>query len=526
MRLNRFAVGMAGLLAGMLATPLGYADESVATADRALRYRMPAGNFVRPTDPRRAVSAPRAWYSAIPPAELLRIKALPGAADDDEGAFRKTPLAAPAPAAVVTKNCVTNGAADSLAPAGIAGAVGPTTIVVVTNSNIGVYRRNNCALISRIDLKILFNNFKIPPTESLLGPRVVYDQLSGRFFVAVVSSDSGNSDQYLYFAASIDSEGIAWNRYRRMLSRGTRKYCKAAPENVWNFMMLGVNATRLLVTANQTLSASVFLTLDKAAILLGGEVKTRCFQGAFPPNFAPPIVLDQSADAFFISTGPGSDNKVTGVKITAGIKPEKDTLSFLTTINIPNWTAPPDAVQPNGQKLDTLDGRFQAASTQIGNLLWNVHTINVKGLARWRLYKLSAATDVPLFTLTPTFARGAYSFNPSVATGSAGASRPAFVTFSRTIPAKAGKGAATIMIATGPNASPTGWAATEVQRSPGQFATFGADSCNASATGACRWGDYSATQMVPGAVGKAWGFNELAVGPGDHQWATRGAQAE
>ena len=519
-------VGLAGLLFLTFGNASSHAGESVATAEHGLSYRMPSGNFVRSIDPRRAVSAARPWDSAITPAELARIKALPGAAGDNEEIIRKDALAQPAPAAAVTTNCVTNGAADNLAPAGIAGAVGPTNIVVVTNSNIGVYKRSNCALVSRITLKILFNNFNFAPTESLLGARVLYDQLSARFFVAVVSSDSGNSDQFLYFAASTDSNGTTWHRYRRLLSRGTtQKFCKDAPTNAWNFLMLGVNGTRLLVTANQTLTAGVFLTLDKAAMLIGGEVKMKCFRGAFPPNFAPPIVLDQTTDAIFISTGPGSDNKIAGVKITTDIKPEKDALSALTNINIPNWTAPPDARQPNGQKLDTLDGRFQSASTQIGNVLWNVHTINVSGFARWRLYKLSATTDVPLFMFTPAFGAGAHNFNPSVATGSAIASRPAFVTYSRTIPAKA-TGTAAIVIASGPNASSTGWAATVVERSLSQFVKIGSERCNVSAAGACRWGDYSSTQMLPGSTGKAWGFNELAVGPGDHEWGTRGAQAE
>jgi hypothetical protein len=48
----------------------------------------------------------------------------------------------------------------------------------------------------------MFAAFSPPPTQILFDPRVLYDVPSGRFLVTAESKDSGNSDQFQYFAVS------------------------------------------------------------------------------------------------------------------------------------------------------------------------------------------------------------------------------------------------------------------------------------------------------------------------------------
>jgi hypothetical protein len=288
--------------------------------------------------------------------------------------------------------------------------------------------------------------------------------------------------------------------------------------------------------------------MDKAALYSGATVHALCFRSAsLPFSMAPAVVGDTTASMFILSTGAGSGNVIRRLRLTpsgsgAGMG---DTLTTLSSINIPAWTAPPDAVQPNGQKLDSSDGRLQSASKQIGTVMWNVHAINVGGFSRYRLYKVSTGLTSVLFSRTggtsQTGCTGAeHLFNPSIDTNSASTSTSAlaFVTYSRTCPSAGAVGRAAHLVSRGANASNTGWIFTVVATSPNQFTILGTAAnptspCNTTGPGlrgSCRWGDYSSTQIDPSAPTTAWGFNQLittgTLGGSQSQfnWNTRGAR--
>ena len=98
-------------------------------------------------------------------------------------------------------------------------------------------------------------------------------------------------------------------------------------------------------------------------------------------------------------------------------------------------------------------------------------------------------------------------FNPSVAVNSG----TAFVTASRTIPSSTSTGNAAMLIFSGPNSF--GWSGGNsvfnvITTSVSQFVTDGfGNLCNQTDIQACRWGDYSATQIDPSNTATAWGFN-------------------
>jgi hypothetical protein len=123
------------------------------------------------------------------------------------------------------------------APPDIHGAAGPSRLVVVTNSDIGVYTKPTCTpALAQRPLKTLFRaGFTIPASETLFDPRVLYDQSSGRFLVTVESLNSANTDQFQYFAVSTSSTASAWRVYRFALSQGTSRFCKLARNSFWDY---------------------------------------------------------------------------------------------------------------------------------------------------------------------------------------------------------------------------------------------------------------------------------------------------
>jgi hypothetical protein len=328
-------------------------------------------------------------------------------------------------------------------------------------------------------------------------------------------------------------------------------FCKATAANFYDYPNLGYNNTRAVVTSNNFTSATgsftegTVMSLDKAALYSGATVHALCFRSStFPFSMAPAIQQDTSASMFILSTGAGSGSTIRRFRLTpsgsgAGLA---DTFTALTNINIPAWTAPPDAPQPNGQKLDTLDGRLQSASKQIGSVMWQVHAVNVSGRAASRLYKVSTSGTSVLFSRTLTTSQTGctgvdHVFNPSIDTNSTSTSALAFVTTTRTCPA-AGVGNAAHLVFRGANASNTGWVFSTVATSPNQFTILGTAAnptspCNTTGTGlrgSCRWGDYSSTQIDPSTPTTAWGFNQLvttgSLGGSQSQfnWNTRGAR--
>ena len=185
-----------------------------------------------------------------------------------------------------------------------------------------------------------------------------------------------------------------------------------------------------------------------------------------------------------------------------------------TPITIPAWKPPPDARQPNGQKLDTGDGSFTSPPVQIGDRIWLVHTVNDGGFARPRIYELSTTADTPLavYQLSSVPEQNDHLFNASIAVNGAGANGIAFVNATRTIRSGGKEGRAAMVVLSGPHATATGWESVVVKTSPGQFSldNFG-DKCNDGFRGACAWGNLSSIQIDPLNKRRAWAINKLVT---------------
>ena len=172
------------------------------------------------------------------------------------------------------------------------------------------------------------------------------------------------------------------------------------------------------------------ISIDKAPSLVGTAPSAICFNDLVF-NIAPPLVQDSSMMLYFLSPGSGSGNSITRYQLTEGASVGSYTLSTTSPITVTAWTAAPDAAQPNGQRLDTLDGPSNPPAFRTERPYGNVHAVN-SGRAVARLYQFSTTGTAPLFTIDLFTASDDNVFNPSVATNAA----DAFVTATRTWPSQ------------------------------------------------------------------------------------------
>ncbi|MGR8933357.1 MAG: hypothetical protein ACU837_03075 [Gammaproteobacteria bacterium] len=501
---------------------------SVQRADRGGGFEMPAGDYRTAAEslmPNQTALATRIPMGEETLAALKNRSALLGGEGLENAVVEPAIGVSDSLGPLYASGKCTTNIAGGFAPSDIHGAVGENRLVVVTNVDIGVYKKGSCAIVSRVPLKTLFGRFSIPSSQTLFDPRVLYDRSAGRFFVTAESLDSRNTDQYQYFAVSKDARASGWWTYRFRLSKDSAFFCKQAADSFWDYPMSGKSSKRWFITANDfgTTVTGAVLVIDKAPTLSGKRPSGKCFKNRVP-NIAAPIVLDKSAKSLFLSATPSAIRRYDH---SAGATVGGDTLKAAPAYDIPDWSIPPDAVQPNGQKLDSIDGRFQSASIQSRDRIWNIHTVaaGTRPLIRW--YRLRKSSSDVLSTVTVQSGSKSHLFNPSFVTNSGRDGSPAFITASRTIPptCDAAGCRAAMMTFSGPNNSASGWTQSLAGTSSHNFATDGFGvACNNTSRGSCRWGDYSSIGVDPKAAGRAWAFNQLINGSTQFDWFTRGRE--
>jgi len=519
------------LLSAALATS-AYAASSVQKAEGGSVFRMPSGVI------KSAPGAGTEIRTRVPigDAALVALKSQAVSAAEDGG---NAPFQVPekgtsgnGPDPLYASFACNANIATTSAPSDIHGAVGNSRFVVVTNVDIGVYNRAGCTIVSRVSLKTFFAGFLGVANQSLFDPRVLYDRVAGRFFVTAESRQAG-TDQYQYIAVSTDSTASAWRRWRFGLSVGAGFFCKRAANSFWDYPQAGKSFNRWFITANDFPAVGgatgAILGIDKAPTLTGvGGVTGICFNNR-PSNLAPPIVLDSSTQSVFLA--PRTTGSILRYNYTAAGAIGTDTLVVAASYAIPAWSIPPDATQPNGQRLDTIDGRFQSASIQSRDRIWNIHSVasGNRPLIRWYRLRRAASTVLQFTTFQSTFT--SHLFNPSFVTNSGIDGSPAFITASRTDPTCASVGCLAAMLTfSGPNSDGSAWTQSLAGTSTTQFVTDGfGHLCNtivlpSKPRASCRWGDYSSITVDPLNAGRAWGFNQLINGTTQFDWFTRAAE--
>jgi hypothetical protein len=207
-------------------------------------------------------------------------------------------------------------------------------------------------------------------------------------------------------------------------------------------------------------------------------------------TLAPPIVLDQNGRTHLIAASSGSTLSL--YTLLNSSRPNLIQLSGPVDVAVPAYSAPPPAPQPGTSAvLDTLDGRFVNASTQTGDFLWQVHTINLLGYAAPRFYQINTVTNTVVQSAFFFGSGTSFDFNASIAANS---SNDIFVTWSLTDP-PAGTQAQVRFSGFDHNDAYVLGPGSAAYTSPASY-------------GGGRWGDYSAVTIDPLNPRRAWMVNE------------------
>jgi hypothetical protein len=409
----------------------------------------------------------------------------------------QTPLAPLAPPILrgINFDGVNRTTAGGWFPPDTHGAVGNSHFVEVTNSHVDMYTKATpTALAKSVTLAAFFGYFE----QSLFDPRCIYDPVWDRFIITAEAFPEVDGDQYHFIAISRTANALgAYWIYA--IDVGV-----IYGGNFWDFPQLGMTQDALIITAHlfnsdDTFVGSGLMTFAKARVYNGLGI-TFPIWGGLAWNITPPIVRDQDQAALLVCADSGI-----GLDIYYLYNAENQWYQaalygpyFIDTVD---YSGPPNAPQPGtAELLHTGDGRFVNASTQIGNNLYQIHSVDFFGAAcKW--YQIDWSTFTVVTDNTFFTSGTSADFNASIA---ANDFNDVYVAWT-SVDASAGTNAQVRISGRRNFDPPTIGAGTALFTSP----TFLSGNFDPN-FGCQRWGDYSAVSIDPGPANqlRAWIVNE------------------
>lgn len=385
-------------------------------------------------------------------------------------------------------NGVNETEAGGLRPPDTHGAVGLDHFVEITNSHIDIYRKSDGVRVKSVSLASFFGY----TTQTLFDPRCVYDSAEDRWIMSAEAFQESATVQRHFVAVSVTSDPLgSFHIYSGDVNILNNS-------DFWDFPQLGVDSKAIIITANIFRRGLIYkeswvVVADKSRLYNGLSARLKLFT-RLDGTIAPPIVLDNNDKTFLVAaTSSGIIRKYT-LTYPGGVP----TLTS-SNITVPAYSLPPNAKQSGTtETLDTSDARFVNASTQVGNSLWQVHTINVNGLPKPKFYEFNTATNTVIQSGIISASATSNDWNASIA---ANADNDVYVTWSSTDP-NAGTNAQ-VRFSGRLHTDPLG------SISSGSTLFTSTTFYNASSSDSPeRWGDYSAVTVDPTNPLRAWIVNE------------------
>jgi hypothetical protein len=262
--------------------------------------------------------------------------------------------------------------------------------VQVVNFGLTMYNLDTLSLVKQVNFATFFGD----TTSFLFDPRIIFDPVWQRWVVLVDGCNPCNTNTAL----------IGTSFYKLAISQTSDPtgsyfiYQGSLPEvtgDFADFPQLGMDLNSIIVTYNDFLANGGFdartFAIAKAYLYNGLGYSVPVFGGS-NCTIAPPYVLDNGGPSYTLVACPNDNGVFLGPISNSG----------LTNVSVQHWqakvavsayTVPPCAPQPGVTYcLDTLDNRFENRSAQIGNRIWNVHTITA-GTATPRWYEFNTSNN-------------------------------------------------------------------------------------------------------------------------------------
>jgi len=264
------------------------------------------------------------------------------------------------------------------------GAVGKTQFVEVTNGEgVSVFRKSDGVKLKQTFFSTLWGY----STKTIFDPRVVYDKMWNRWVITAEAFNEDATIQRAFIAASTSSDA-------------TGSYClytydvpeAAGSNDFYDYPQLGMDQDSVIITANifdDPVSGPYLRTRmyapPKAAIYNCRGFGVPYFNLGAVGTVAPPIVEDPNSNAYLVSFFNSTTLKLFRAtnlgRSGAGVV-------FQANVAIPAVSSGPPMRQPGSGSLGPPTGRFQNASTQIGDALLNIHTIAAGSFPMGRWYQV------------------------------------------------------------------------------------------------------------------------------------------
>jgi hypothetical protein len=309
------------------------------------------------------------------------------------------------------------------------GAIGANHFGQVVKTAIRFYTKaltGNCP--SAIVLNTSLSAFIGYTTKALFNPRLVYDLTYDRWILSVEAQPESSTVQYHFIMVSKDSDpthGFYKHQFNIADIVGAGMF--------WDFPQLGYDEEALILTGNQfnatpSYIGSTVIFFPKHRLYANLPFDFCFFQGA-PWNvgtIAPPIVLDQGPYTTLAAAVPASSfiRVYKFVGTSRACPTSLGSSDIATPINVPPLAEQPGSGPcPAPNCLDTGDGRFQNAGTQVGEpgvpggspvRFWQIRTDSDSGFPTPLTYKINADAltiedSCEFFASTSSF-----DFNPSI----------------------------------------------------------------------------------------------------------------
>ena len=427
--------------------------------------------------------------------------------------------------AVSLGTIITGGSGSSFAPPDTDGAVGPNHYVQFINGRFAVYNKTTGSPISAVSDTTFWNAANISTSltnQGLSDPRIIYDPLSGHWFVCEINtSNTGNSILVGRSNTNDPTAGAGWKATSYILnSSNFADYPTLAVD--FNAVYIGIDDFPAAGAPSEAITS-----IPKADLLLSiptADNRTTLEQasaavtiGETPrgvTNFNAGQTSSSNGSIFaadYHSFGFADRTTVTGAGGPGA------TFGTSTQLSVQPTSFPSDAHQPDGTaQIDALDGRIQSMAYQVGDLIFGALVTTIGSRDAIRLTVMSDSGNSIVTEATISDSTFDY-IDPSVAMNAEG---DMIVGFTRSA-AVLGSGA------TDGRLGAYAKFAHIDPNNPAGGITFGsvvqiqAGLANYHLIGGAgeRWGDYSSTDVDPNNPTAFWTTQEYAIA--SNTWGTK-----